>query len=68
MDLVAPNSAVSGVVRKFLIQLRAGLVGRRLEKAEALQLAGSVPHALSEAARTLRILPPGVIPAGGQSG
>jgi hypothetical protein len=53
-------------VRKFLIQLRAGLAGRRLAKAEALQLAGSIRHGLSEATRTLRMLPPGVIPAGGQ--
>jgi hypothetical protein len=53
-------------VRKFLIQLRAGLSRRGLTKAEALQLVGNVRHGLSEGARTLRLLPPGAIPAGGQ--
>ena len=44
--------------RQSLIQLRAGLGKRSLAKAGALQLAGSAGHALAEAARTLRWLPP----------
>jgi hypothetical protein len=46
--------------RKFFIQLRAGLTGRSLTKAGARQLVGSIEHALDEADRSLRRLPPAV--------
>jgi hypothetical protein len=52
--------------RQFLIQLRAGLSGRTLGKAGALQLTGSLEHTLEEARRTLRNLPPGRGGAGDQ--
>lgn len=52
--------------RGFLIQLRAGLASRGLAKADALQLTGSVEHALEEAHRTLRYLPPASGEAGAQ--
>ncbi len=58
----AAHSAITSnlyACRQFLIQLRAGLAGRTLSKAGALELTGSLGHTLKEACRTLQTLPPG---------
>ncbi len=58
----AAHSAITANLyasRQFLIQLRAGLAGRTLGKADALHLVGSLEHTFEEARRTLRNLPPG---------
>lgn len=49
--------------RSRLIQLRTGLRRRDLGKAQALDLADNVRHALTQASRTLQALPPGSLPA-----
>ena len=68
-DAGAARSAIMANLhasRQFLIQLRAGLAGRSLAKADALHLTGSMDHTLEEANRTLRRLPPGHGAAGSQ--
>jgi hypothetical protein len=65
----AAHSAITANLyasRQFLIQMRAGLAGRTLTKAGALDLTGSLGHALEEAGRTLRHLPAGPGGAGDQ--
>ena len=65
----AAHSAITSnlyACRQFLIQLRAGLAGRTLTKAGALELTGGLGHTLEEARRTLRTLPPGPGGATGQ--
>jgi hypothetical protein len=65
----AAHSAITAnlyAARQFLIQLRAGLAGRTLAKDSALDLAAGLDHALEEACRTLRRLPPGPGGAGDQ--
>ena len=44
--------------RQFLIQLRAGLAGRTLNRDGAGQLCASLEHALTEAGRIVAALPP----------